>query len=147
MVDRGTCMPAEARLHTLARQLSARPASTSVTMAKRSPITTHVLDTSLGRPGAGIKVTLEQQSGGAYSQIGSGTTDADGRVATLLSVDHQLAAGIYRITFGTGEYMASTGRKCFYPEASITFEVENPAEHFHVPLLLNPFGFSTYRGS
>lgn len=115
-----------------------------------SPITTHILDTSVGRPAAGVVVTLERQvqSGEARSweAIGDGKTDDDGRVKDLLPPD-TLIAGIYRIHFEIGAYFQALGREAFYPEATIVFQVKNPEEHYHVPLLLNPYGFSTYRGS
>ena len=106
-----------------------------------SPITTHILDTSVGRPAAGVKVRLERKL-----QDSEGLTNDDGRVQELLPPD-TLVSGIYRIHFAIGEYFSAMGREAFYPEASIVFEVKNPEEHYHVPLLLNPYGFSTYRGS
>ena len=114
-----------------------------------SPITTHVLDTSKGRPAAGIQVTLEVREASSSSHnhilwklIGEGTTDSDGRISTLLPSEYKLAPNIYRITFETGTY-----QKGFYPSVSISFEVIDAQEHYHVPLLLNPYGYSTYRGS
>jgi 5-hydroxyisourate hydrolase len=111
---------------------------------KRSPITTHVLDTSLGRPAAGIEVRLARAEDGA--EVGRGVTDADGRAGDLMAPG-SLAAGTYRIRFETGAYFAAQERASFYPWVEITFEVRAPGEHYHVPLLLNPFGYSTYRGS
>lgn len=112
-----------------------------------SAITTHVLDTSRGRPAADVPVTLDARDDtGAWHTVGRGVTDGDGRLRTLTH-NVTLAAGVYRITFDTAAYFARLGVEGFYPEASITFTVRNAAEHHHVPLLLNPFGFSTYRGS
>jgi 5-hydroxyisourate hydrolase len=112
-----------------------------------SPITTHVLDTTRGAPAVGVPITLERRGeGGAYTLLGRGVTDADGRLRTLLDAG-ALTVGVYRITFDTGAYFASIGTRGFYPEASIVFEVLGATEHYHVPLLLNPFGYSTYRGS
>lgn len=108
----------------------------------KSPITTHVLDTSIGRPAAGVEVRLYADGGG---EIGRGVTNADGRVTDLVS--GAVTAGVYRIEFETGAYFARTERACFYPRVSITFEVASASEHYHVPLLLNPYGYSTYRGS
>ncbi|MGE0496100.1 MAG: hydroxyisourate hydrolase [Vulcanimicrobiota bacterium] len=110
-----------------------------------SAITTHVLDTSLGRPGQQIAVRLFREEQGEWRQIGQDKTDDDGRVKGLLA--GELQAGIHRIEFDTGEYFRRTNRQGFYPYVEITFEVTSPQEHHHVPLLLNPFGFSTYRGS
>ncbi|TNF24743.1 MAG: hydroxyisourate hydrolase [Deltaproteobacteria bacterium] len=112
-----------------------------------SGITTHVLDTAKGKPGKGIQVTLEKKSGNEYQRIGGGKTNDDGRLPGLLADDYELESGIYRISFDTGSYYKSEGLKCFYPEASIVFEIENPTEHFHVPLLISGYGYSTYRGS
>lgn len=113
-----------------------------------SGITTHVLDTARGRPAAGVPVTLDRREpDGRWTRVGAGTTDADGRLRTLVPDPAALAAGVYRITFDTAEYFSANEVEGFYPEASVVFTVRNPAEHFHVPLLLNPFGYSTYRGS
>lgn len=114
-----------------------------------SPITTHVLDTSRGRPAAGVPVTLERRAGpgDAWERLGAGATDADGRCRTLLADGHALAAGVYRLTFDTDAYARSLGAATFYPSVAITFNVRAPGEHYHVPLLLSPFGYSTYRGS
>ncbi len=111
-------------------------------------ITTHVLDTSRGRPAAGVPVTLEVRADdGVWALVGRGVTDADGRLRTLVAPGLALEARVYRITFDTDAYFAAVGVAGFYPEASIVFRVRDPAEHYHVPLLLNPFGYSTYRGS
>ena len=112
-----------------------------------SPLTTHVLDTSLGRPAHGVPVRLELRAGdGAFREVGRGTTNADGRVTDLLAPG-ALERGVYRITFDLDGYFTAGGRAGFYPEASILFRVDAPAEHHHVPLLLSPFGYTTYRGS
>ena len=100
-------------------------------------ITTHVLDTSKGKPAAGIAVTLEVQRGG-WKPVGRGLTDADGRLRTLTE-GVTLEAALYRLTFTTGSP--------FFPEVAIVFQVSDPAQHYHVPLLLSPYGYSTYRGS
>lgn len=111
-------------------------------------ISTHVLDTSLGRPAANVGVTLEQlDSYGAGHVVGQARTDKDGRVRSLLSEDSTLESGRYRLTFETGAYFMETRRETFYPVVSVTFEVRAETEHFHVPLLVSPFGYSTYRGS
>lgn len=111
-----------------------------------SAITTHILDTALGKPAANVPVKLEIEEKGSYVQIGSGITDSDGRVTDLLKDDHKLELGIYRISFATAKYYKDLKQKTFYPEASIVFNVE-AEEHYHVPLLLSGFGYSTYRGS
>ena len=113
----------------------------------RSPITTHVLDVARGKPAAGISVMLEMLDGGNWKEIGSGRTDSDGRAANLLAEDWLVSPGIYRITFDTSSYQSSLSVDGFYPYVPVIFEVKDPAEHYHVPLLLSPFGYSTYRGS
>lgn len=110
-----------------------------------SPLTTHVLDTTRGVPAAGIAVTLEAQAGREWKPLGSGTTDDDGRLKTLLPKG-KLAAGTYRLTFDTGAYFRARGEKAFYPHVTLVFETE-PREHLHVPVLLSPYGYTTYRGS
>ena len=114
-------------------------------MPVTSPITTHVLDTSRGKPAAGVGVVLARQAGSEWAELGRGVTDADGRNRTLLT--GELTAGVYRLTFGTGAYFAAQGTVGFFPEVSIVFRIDETRSHYHVPLLLNPFGYSTYRGS
>jgi 5-hydroxyisourate hydrolase len=110
-----------------------------------SSITTHVLDTALGRPAAGVTVLLAKSSGGGWLTIGRGATDADGRCRTLLK-EGKLKKGSYRLIFGTASYFKRTKQVGFYPSVSIVFQVRD-ARHHHVPLLLSPWGYSTYRGS
>jgi 5-hydroxyisourate hydrolase len=111
-------------------------------------ITTHVLDTSRGRPAAGVPITLAfRTEGGSFAEIGRGETDADGRLRTLVPEGYTLLAGDYRIVFDTAAYFATLGIEGFYPEVPIVFTIRAPEEHFHVPLLINPYGYSTYRGS
>lgn len=102
-----------------------------------STLSTHVLDTAAGRPAAGIRVRLETRAG---EPLGEGVTDADGRVAAL--GPDRLDAGDYVLRFDTASYVAG-----FYPEVVVVFTIADAAQHFHVPLLLSPFGYSTYRGS
>ncbi len=104
-------------------------------------ITTHVLDTALGRPAAGVRVSLEVLEGEQWTAVGAGATDADGRLRTLTD-GHSLRRGNYRLVFATGAYNGG-----FFPEVVLTFEVKDPSAHYHVPLLLSPYGYSTYRGS
>jgi 5-hydroxyisourate hydrolase len=112
-----------------------------------SPITTHILDTRLGRPAAGVGVYLEKlEAGGAWQLIGSGATNDDGRLTTLLAAG-KLTRGRHRITFETGGYFTKQQVEHFYPRVTVEFEIAAPEQHYHVPLLLSPFGYSTYRGS
>lgn len=106
-----------------------------------SAVTTHVLDSARGRPASDVGVRLESADG---VEIAAGRTDADGRIRELGPDD--LAAGTYRLVFDTAGYFAATGQAAFYPEVVITFDAD-PTEHYHVPLLLAPYAYSTYRGS
>lgn len=112
-----------------------------------SGITTHVLDTSRGRPANGVPVLLEIRSEGGWRELGRAETDTDGRARQLLPADSSLTEGIYRITFEIERYFRAQAVESFYPEASIVFQVRDAAQHYHVPLLLSPYGYSTYRGS
>ena len=109
-------------------------------------ITTHVLDTSRGKPAAGVVVALERQQGTSFVLVNRSATDDDGRNRSLTDADG-VPAGTYRLTFALQEYFASLGQEAFFPEAQLTFIVRDAAEHLHVPLLLSPFGYTTYRGS
>jgi 5-hydroxyisourate hydrolase len=110
-------------------------------------ISTHILDTSLGRPAANVPVTLDQNVDGTWCQISTQTTDADGRAKQLLPPQSGLAAGTYRIVFDTGSYFEAQKLQGLYPKVEITFLVRDPAAHYHIPLLLTANGYSTYRGS
>jgi 5-hydroxyisourate hydrolase len=105
-------------------------------------VSTHVLDAALGRPAAGVAVTLRSAAGFV---AGSGSTDHDGRVSDLSR--GPLEAGTYQLIFGTAAYFDASGQQGFYPEVVITFALADPRQHVHVPLLLSPFAYSTYRGS
>ncbi len=110
-----------------------------------SGITTHVLDTSRGRPAGGVPVTLEVRSGDDWKTLGRARTDPDGRAHELFG--GEIAAGTYRLTFDTASYFEASGAQGFFPLAQIVFEVRDPSQSHHVPLLLSPFSYSTYRGS
>lgn len=112
-----------------------------------SSITTHILDTSRGKPAANVKVRLDYLEDGDWHRIGSGVTDDDGRVKDLLKDDSKFVAGHYRLEFVVGDYFAEQETEGFYPYVKIVFVVRDTDSHYHVPLLLNPFGYSTYRGS
>lgn len=108
-------------------------------------VSTHILDTTRGRPASGVRVSLEVEEAGSWKLLGEGTTNSDGRVSPLMA--ESPAPGTYRIRFFVGAYFDAQNIKAFYPEVSISFLVAEAGQHFHVPLLLNPFGFTTYRGS
>ncbi|HXG00408.1 MAG TPA: hydroxyisourate hydrolase [Bacteroidota bacterium] len=112
----------------------------------RSPITTHVLDTSLGKPAVGVLVQLDEWSDGEWVQIGSGVTDADGRILNLLPSDRLLSNTTYRLTFFTQKYFSSRKQESIYPKVSVEF-FASPGQHYHIPLLISPYGYTTYRGS
>jgi 5-hydroxyisourate hydrolase len=110
-------------------------------------ISTHVLDTSIGRPAASITVHLQRQNGAAWVHVSRAVTDHDGRVTALLPPNSPPGAGGYRLTFDVGDYFEARGVESFYSKVSIDFMVRDGASHYHVPLLLSPYGYSTYRGS
>ena len=110
-----------------------------------SPITTHILDTHRGVPASDVAIQLYQQQEETFVLLAQGRTDDDGRIRDLLS--GRLEKGIYQMRFATEEYHQRLGIQGFYPEAVITFVVRNPDQHYHIPLLLSPFAYSTYRGS
>ncbi|WP_353807214.1 hydroxyisourate hydrolase [Agromyces sp. SYSU T00194] len=112
-------------------------------MTGRSHVTSHVLDATTGRPAPGVGVRLEASDAVGWRTVGTGITDADGRVGTL--GPEQLPAGRYRVVFDTAAYFGD--RPTFYAEVAIDFLLDDPAQHFHIPLLLSPFAYSTYRGS
>lgn len=131
-----------------------------------STLSTHALDTATGRPAAGLNLMLEQQPDAerwkAYCQqrlqgqlaekpewiaLAKGVTNADGRCPDLLPAGSVLSPGVYRMDFDTASYFAQQGQTGFYPLVQVIFEISASDEHYHVPLLLSPYGFSTYRGS
>lgn len=107
-----------------------------------SQITTHILDAALGGPARRVAVVLTRADG---AELAAGVTDDAGRI-TDLGPEH-LEAGTYRLTFATGDYFAADGRDTFYPVVSIDFSIAGSGEHYHVPLLISPFSYSTYRGN
>lgn len=111
-------------------------------------ISTHVLDTARGKPAANVPVRLERQEpSGTWSLLASAQTDPDGRCSQLLSDNQTLAAGFYRLSFDTANYFAAQKTDALYPRVEITFQVRDGESHFHLPLLLSPNGYTTYRGT
>jgi 5-hydroxyisourate hydrolase len=110
-------------------------------------ISTHVLDTSLGRPVVGIQITLEESAEGQWRELSTQSTDTDGRVRQMLPVSQALVRGQYRLTFHTQAYFDSRGVQGLYPVVQVTFTAPEGAGHYHIPLLLTANGYSTYRGS
>jgi 5-hydroxyisourate hydrolase len=114
----------------------------------KSPITTHVLDITRGKPAVAVKVILEVYTAAKeWKELARGETNTDGRIPDLLQENATLSAGTYRLTFLTAGYFRSVGVEGFYPYVPIVFELKEPITHYHVPLLLSPYGYSTYRGS
>lgn len=112
-----------------------------------STITTHILDTARGTPAEGVEIILFSQNDQDWQKIGSGKTDSDGRVKDLYKDRPNLTAGTYKMHFNTTLYFSATGDTLFYPYAEVVFIIDKNDQHYHIPLLLSPFGYSTYRGS
>lgn len=112
-----------------------------------SGISTHVLDTSLGRPAAGVPISLERNDGNLWRELSTESTDNDGRVRQMLPADKVLQEGQYRLTFYTKGYFDLQGARSLYPIVQVTFTVFDPDGHYHIPLLMAANGYSTYRGS
>lgn len=110
-------------------------------------VSTHVLDTARGKPAEGVPVMLETAGTTTGEVVARATTDHNGRVSALLPEGHRLEAGLYRLTFDTSAYFRAHNVDAFFPEVAILFEIRDAAQHYHVPLLLSPFGYATYRGS
>ncbi|HKP63993.1 MAG TPA: hydroxyisourate hydrolase [Polyangiales bacterium] len=111
-----------------------------------SPITSHVLDTALGKPAVGLALRLQRQAADGWQTLAERSTNQDGRAPDLLAPG-TLVRGTYRMIFDTGSYLRATGQAVFYPQVEIVFAIEAETEHYHIPLLLSPFGYTTYRGS
>lgn len=113
-----------------------------------SRISTHVLDTARGAPARDVSVHLERhESSGEWRIVGAARTDQDGRCNELLPDGEKLSPGVYRLAFDTASYYASQGARGLYPIVQVTFSVRDGETHFHIPLLLSPHGYTTYRGS
>lgn len=111
-----------------------------------SQLTTHILDTTKGKPAEGVTIILYQQLNNSWKEIAKGTTNSDGRISDMLLKDTVLEFGTYKMKFETKAYFDKQSARTFYPFVEIVFDISTK-EHYHIPLLLNPFGYSTYRGS
>jgi 5-hydroxyisourate hydrolase len=111
-----------------------------------SQLTTHILDTTKGKPAEGVTIILFQGGNDEWTEMARGATNSDGRIKDLLKIDDALQPGIYKMRFETKDYFDKTSTTTFYPYVEIIFDIQTN-EHYHIPLLLNPFGYSTYRGS
>ena len=116
-------------------------------LAAANPLSVHILDLQSGQPTAGVTVTLEQKKDNDWKQISSGVTNAQGRISAMYPLDAPMQTGDYRIVFKTGAHYARLKQETFFPEIPVQFHVEKTDQHYHIPLLLSPFGFSTYRGN
>ena len=121
--------------------------ATTFAAAAANPLSVHVLDLQSGQPTAGVRVTLEQRAGEGWHALAAGVTNAQGRIGALYPEDKPMAAGDYRIVFETGEHYARLKQDTFFPRIPVEFRVTAAGQHYHVPLLLSPFGYSTYRGN
>jgi len=122
-------------------------AISSLALAAGNPLSVHVLNLETGLPAPGVNVTLEKHVGQNWQPLAQGVTNEQGRIGELFPEKQAMEAGQYRVVFKTGEYFKKAGRDTFFPEIPVIFEVKNADQHYHIPLLLSPYGFSTYRGS
>lgn len=120
---------------------------TVAAVAAPNPLSVHILDLQSGMPTPGVDVTLEQRAGDAWREVAAGVTDSQGRIPALYPADQAVVAGQYRIIFKTGELYAKRGQPTFFPTIPVVFNMDKNAGHVHIPLLLSPFGYSTYRGN
>ena len=122
-------------------------AFSSLALAAGNPLSVHVLNLENGLPSAGINVTLEQHVGDKWQSLSEGVTNQQGRIAELFPANRSMQPGEYRVVFKTGDYYKKANRETFFPEVPVIFQVKQADQHYHIPLLLSPYGFSTYRGS
>jgi 5-hydroxyisourate hydrolase len=121
--------------------------ASSLASAAGNPLSVHVLNLQDGLPSPGINVTLEKQDGKNWDMLNSASTNEQGRIPGLYPEGQALEKGIYRVTFKTGEWFKAHKISSFFPEVPVIFEVDGAVAHYHIPLLLSPYGFSTYRGN
>ncbi len=122
-------------------------ALSSAVLAAGNPLSVHVLNLQDGLPSPGVSVTLEKQGGEGWSKLNTGTTNEQGRITALCPEGKALEKGTYRVTFKTGEWFKKHQAATFFPEVPVIFEADGSVPHYHIPLLLSPYGFSTYRGN
>lgn len=116
-------------------------------LAEDNPLSVHVLNTSTGLPSADVAVTLDQKVDGQWRPLAHAATDAQGRVRALYPAQQPMQSGVYRVTFNTVEWFKQRGEQTFFPEASVVFQVDGTVPHYHIPLLISPYGYATYRGN
>jgi len=113
----------------------------------QNPLSVHVLNLENGLPSANVKVVLEAQQNDKWTEINTGTTDEQGRIAELYPKDAPLQKGVYKVTFKTGDWFRQKNERSFFPEVPVVFVIDGSLEHYHIPLLISPYGYSTYRGN
>lgn len=113
----------------------------------QNPLSVHVLNLQDGLPSSEVKVSLEEQKNGKWIQLSQATTNEQGRIPALYPEGKKLEKGMYKVTFKTGDWFKAHKQKSFFPEVPVIFEVDGSVEHYHIPLLLSPYGYSTYRGN
>lgn len=121
--------------------------SASAVAFANNPLSVHVLNTETGLPSANVGVTLEAQQGEKWVKINEGTTNKDGRITDLYPKDTNLQKGIYRVTFKTGDWYKANKKRSFFPEVPVVFVMDGSLDHYHIPLLLSSYSYSTYRGN
>lgn len=119
----------------------------SLTLADGNPLSVHVLNLQDGLPSPAVNVTLDKLSGSDWQQLNTGTTNEQGRITEFYPPGKTLEKGTYRVTFKTGEWFKQHGSSTFFPEVPVIFQVDGSVAHYHIPLLLSPYGYSTYRGN
>lgn len=122
-------------------------AAPTTALAADNPLSVHVLNLQTGLPSENVAVILEQQNKDGWKKLNEETTNQQGRITALYPADQKLAKGIYRVTFKTGDWFKAHQQPSFFPEVSVIFEVDGSVPHYHIPLLLSPYGYSTYRGN
>lgn len=113
----------------------------------QNPLSVHVLNLENGLPSPDVKVTLEEQKNGKWVQISEATTNTQGRITALFPENKSFETAVYKVTFKTGDWFKSNNQKTFFPEVPVIFQVDGSVKHYHIPLLLSPYGYSTYRGN
>lgn len=113
----------------------------------QNPLSVHVLNLENGLPSTNVKVVLEAQQNDKWTEINTGTTDEQGRIAELYPKDTPLQKGVYKVTFKTGDWFRQKNERSFFPEVPVVFVIDGSLEHYHIPLLISPYGYSTYRGN
>ncbi|RPD98066.1 hydroxyisourate hydrolase [Candidatus Pantoea deserta] len=122
-------------------------ASAAEPAAMKNAISVHVLNLQTGIPTPGVAVELDQNQNGNWVKLATGVTDANGRIGALYPAGKQAEQGVYKVVFKTGDYYAGVKQKTFFPEIPVIFTLDNSNQHYHIPLLLSPYGYSTYRGN